>query len=684
MDQRDRLFAEIATRLELLTREQIATCARQAETTGKRIGEIAIELGYISHDEALLVLAQEARAMERARPGQRGAAPGAREERVQRNDPRSASSPAATQPKAAPPPAPPASRQAGAKRGPPRAWEAPEQLAQGQIHVPRKTDPPAREDTRPIPGGVRPLSVTPASPVPRVSVAPQRAPRRAEDVAPAARTPPTRAESFEVFPLASGPEAARLSVPAQAPAPASSQWGASATLIGAQAPLNVEAQRASVPNGTLIGASVQLLQPATIAGPDAAAVAAANAIGMGKTLVQQFAPAQAQVPAQAPAPAQVPAQVQTPAAAGPSAPPLKVAAQRPAATIAPADSYLGKALALALRQGASDLHAHSGAPILVRVDGQIRPLANNTTLSAEAAEKIIAEITTDAQWAQLGKAGEVDFACEIPGLARFRVNVYRQHRGIDAVFRIIPLRPPTLEELGLPARLSRLMDFRTGMVLCTGPAGCGKSTTLAALLGSLTQNRADHVLTIEDPVEFVLPPGKALVNQRQVIEHTSSFSRALRAALREDPDVIAITELRDRETISLAISAAETGHLVLGTLNTGSAGQTIHRIVSSFGADEQEQVRTMLAESLRAVVSQRLVPMANGKGRAPALELLMVNTAVSTLIRKDETHQIPSVLQTGRAAGMIMLDDSLDELVRAGTVTKEVARRFAVRKERFN
>jgi twitching motility protein PilT len=221
------------------------------------------------------------------------------------------------------------------------------------------------------------------------------------------------------------------------------------------------------------------------------------------------------------------------------------------------------------------------------------------------------------------------------------------------------------------------------MVLCTGPAGCGKSTTLAALLGTLAQSRADHVLTIEDPVEFVLPAGRALVNQRQVREHTSSFARALRAALREDPDVIAITELRDRETIALAISAAETGHLVLGTLHTGSAAQTIHRIVSSFPQGEQEQMRVMLAESLRAVISQRLVPAASGRGRVPAIELLMVTTAVSNLIREDKAHQLPSVMQTGKAAGMVLLDDSLDELVRSGAVTMDAARRFAVRKERF-
>jgi twitching motility protein PilT len=205
---------------------------------------------------------------------------------------------------------------------------------------------------------------------------------------------------------------------------------------------------------------------------------------------------------------------------------------------------------------------------------------------------------------------------------------------------------------------------------------------LAALVNLVVKSRAEHVLTIENPVEHVYPQGRALVNQREVGTHTGSFARALRAALREDPDVIVITELRDRETMGLAISAAETGHLVLGTLHTGNAGQTINRIVSSFPADEQEQMRVMLAESLRAVVSQRLLPAAGG-GRVPAIELLMVNTAVSKLIRDDKTFQLPSTMQTGKAAGMLTLDDSIAALVAAGTVTREVAQRFAYKKERF-
>jgi twitching motility protein PilT len=250
--------------------------------------------------------------------------------------------------------------------------------------------------------------------------------------------------------------------------------------------------------------------------------------------------------------------------------------------------------------------------------------------------------------------------------------------------RIVPPEPPALQALGLPESLRTFLDFRTGMVLCTGPTGCGKSTTMAAILNALIQQRHDHVITIEDPIEFVYPPGACWVNQRQVHAHTQSFSRALRAALREDPDIIAITELRDRETISLAMSAAETGHLVLGTLHTGNAAQTIHRIIHSFAAEEQGQVRVMLSESLRAVVSQRLVPRADGKGRVPAVEVLVVTPAVSNLIREDKTFQIGSAMQTGRAHGMVMLDDSLRALVAAGTVKKEDARRFATHKTEFS
>jgi twitching motility protein PilT len=345
--------------------------------------------------------------------------------------------------------------------------------------------------------------------------------------------------------------------------------------------------------------------------------------------------------------------------------------------------YLLRALRFAVQHNANDLHFHCGLPLMARVAGRLMPFQGHKALSPQAAEKAIAQVLTDEQWERLAADGQVDFPLELPTIGRFRSNVYRQHRGPDAVFRILPPNPPTLEQLGLPANLSRLVEFRTGLVLCTGPAGCGKSTTLAALLNVVVTSRKEHVLTIENPVEFVYREGQSIVTQRQVGSHTTSFARGLRAALREDPDVIAITELRDRETMSLALTAAETGHLVLGTLHTSNAGQTIGRIINAFPAEEQSQVRATLSESLRAVVSQRLVPRADGQGRVVALEVLIANIAVSNLIREEREYQVGSVMVTGKSQGMVVLDDSLAELVSAGTIDKVQARRFAENKERF-
>jgi twitching motility protein PilT len=271
----------------------------------------------------------------------------------------------------------------------------------------------------------------------------------------------------------------------------------------------------------------------------------------------------------------------------------------------------------------------------------------------------------------------VDFAYTLPGVGRFRSNAYRQQRGIDATFRAIPSRPPSLEELGLPTSLARFANFHQGMVLLTGPAGCGKSSTLAALLNIINEERRDHIITIEDPIEYVHSSKRCVVNQRQVGPHTGSFARALRAALREDPDIIAIGELRDLETISLALTAAETGHLVLATLHTNNALRTVNRILGVFPPSQQEQIRTMVAESLRAVVSQRLAIRADVKGRVPALEILVANRAVGNLIRENKTFQIRSVLQTGASLGMCLLDSSLSELVRTGIIRREEALRHA-------
>jgi twitching motility protein PilT len=336
----------------------------------------------------------------------------------------------------------------------------------------------------------------------------------------------------------------------------------------------------------------------------------------------------------------------------------------------------------ALKIGASDLHIHSGSPMKIRVHGQMYDLEGGT-LAARTAERLILEILTPEQNQALRDLGQVDFAYTLAGKGRFRSNAYRQQRGIDAVFRVIPPKPPSLTELGLPTSLARLANYHQGMVLLTGPAGCGKSSTLAALVNIINEERDDHIITIEDPIEYIHPSKRCVVNQRQVGPHTGSFARALRGALREDPDVIAIGELRDLETISLALTAAETGHLVLATLHTNNAIRTVNRILGVFPPNQQDQIRTMVSESLRAVVSQRLVARADGRGRVPALEILMANKAVGNLIRENKTFQIKSVLQTGASHGMCLLDASLAELVKTRVITREEALRNAEEPQRF-
>jgi twitching motility protein PilT len=352
------------------------------------------------------------------------------------------------------------------------------------------------------------------------------------------------------------------------------------------------------------------------------------------------------------------------------------------AALAAGPRPLDRLLEHAVGRGASDIHVHSGAPLKLRLHGQLAEF-DPEPLPRELAETMVREVLTPEQQEAVREHGQVDFAYTLPGLGRFRANAYRQQRGFDAVFRAIAPRPPTLEQLGLPASLARLADFHQGLVLLTGPAGCGKSSTLAALLDIINAGRHDHIITIEDPIEYLLPSKSCVVNQRQVGRHTGSFARALRAALREDPDVIAIGELRDLETIALALTAAETGHLVLATLHTNNAIRTVNRILGVFPPSQQEQIRTMVAESLRAVVSQRLVTRADGAGRVPALEVLMGNKAVGNLIRENKTFQIRSVLQTGGSQGMCLLDGSLAELVKNRTITREEALRHCDEPLRF-
>ncbi len=322
--------------------------------------------------------------------------------------------------------------------------------------------------------------------------------------------------------------------------------------------------------------------------------------------------------------------------------------------------------------GGSDLHVSVGCPPLVRLHGHLLPLGKRP-LSDPETLALIGEILSPAQRRRFGETNDLDLSYEVEGIGRFRVNVLRQRRGVDACFRVIPASVPTPESLGLPEAVVELTSLKKGLILVTGPSGCGKSTTLAALIAVINESRAEHILTVEDPVEFVHPPKKCIINQRSVGKHTESFARALRAALREDPDVILVGEMRDLETIQLAITAAETGHLVLGTLNTSSAHKTIDRIIGSFPPGQQNQIRAMVADSLRGVVTQILLPRADGQGRVAAFEVLIGTRPLANMIRDGRTFQIPSLMQTGTHQGMCLMDQSLLDLAQKGIVKPRVA-----------
>ncbi|GMU60155.1 MAG: hypothetical protein AMXMBFR34_19180 [Myxococcaceae bacterium] len=343
---------------------------------------------------------------------------------------------------------------------------------------------------------------------------------------------------------------------------------------------------------------------------------------------------------------------------------------------------LAAILGKAVEAKASDVHIHAGAPLQMRINGVLRELRTGV-LSADDVEFIVKDALSDEDRRTLNEEMDFDTALVMPNVGRFRSSFYKQQRGWDAVFRPIPAEPPTLEQLGLPPTLKKLADYHQGLVLLTGPAGCGKSSTMAAMVRMLNESRNDHIITVEDPIEYVHTQMGCVVNQRQAGKHTLSFANALRAALREDPDIIIIGELRDLETISLAITAAETGHLVIGTLHTNNAIRTINRVLDVFPPKQQSQIRSMVSESLRAVVSQRLVPTVDGSKRVPAVEALFVKPSVSNLIREEKTFQIRSVMQTGRSEGMVLLDESLNDLVRAGTISKAAARAVAEDPKRF-
>ena len=328
-------------------------------------------------------------------------------------------------------------------------------------------------------------------------------------------------------------------------------------------------------------------------------------------------------------------------------------------------------LAFSVKHGASDLHLSAGVPPMIRVDGEVRKL-NIPALEHKEVHSLVYEIMNDKQRKNYEEHLECDFSFEVPNMARFRVNAFNQNRGAGAVFRTIPSEVLTMEQIGAPDILKKIADKPRGLVLVTGPTGSGKSTTLAAMIDYINETRNEHILTIEDPIEFVHQNKKCLVNQREVHRDTHSFDNALRSALREDPDIILVGEMRDLETIRLALTAAETGHLVFGTLHTTSASKSIDRIVDVFPAAEKDMVRTMLSESLEAVISQTLIKRVGG-GRVAAHEIMLGTPAIRNLIREGKVAQMYSAMQTGMAVGMQTLDQALIKLVNQGDITREDA-----------
>lgn len=338
-------------------------------------------------------------------------------------------------------------------------------------------------------------------------------------------------------------------------------------------------------------------------------------------------------------------------------------------------------LAFSVKNGASDLHLSSGLPPMIRVDGEVKRI-NLPAMEHKDVHRLIYDIMNDKQRRDYEEQLETDFSFEVPGVARFRVNAFNHNRGAGAVFRTIPSKVLTMEQLGLGQTFKNIAEYPRGLVLVTGPTGSGKSTTLAALLDYINDNRYDHILTVEDPIEFVHTSKKCLINQREVHRDTHGFNEALRSALREDPDIILVGEMRDLETIRLALTAAETGHLVFGTLHTTSAAKTIDRVIDVFPAEEKDMVRAMLSESLQAVISQTLLKK-NGGGRVAAHEIMIGTPAIRNLIRENKIAQMYSAIQTGAAQGMTTLDQTLKQLVAKGQITAAAARNVAKSPEAF-
>ncbi len=335
-----------------------------------------------------------------------------------------------------------------------------------------------------------------------------------------------------------------------------------------------------------------------------------------------------------------------------------------------------------VKAGASDLHVVPAMPPLLRLHGDLVPTGHEARTHASN-EQLFLEILNPAQQKKLKDTLELDMAYEVPGLARFRCNFFYQQRGLSAVFREIPTRIKSLEDLGMPIGVQRILEVRKGLILVTGPTGSGKSTTLAAIVDQINRTQEKHIITIEDPVEFVHPNKQSLMTQREIGTHARSFAEALRVASREDPDIILVGEMRDLETISLALTCAELGILVFGTLHTNSAVKTIDRIISAFSASQQGQVRNMLSDSLKAVLAQQLLKTADGKGRCAAVEILLSKSGVGNLIRENKLSQITSIIQTGATEGMQTMDQALQEMVNQGRITPEAAYFKAIDKSSF-
>lgn len=428
--------------------------------------------------------------------------------------------------------------------------------------------------------------------------------------------------------------------------------------------------------------------PMAASGPSRAASAPLAPGPVASTLPPAGAPVMAPPPVGAP-PVMAPPPAAAPFAADPPVPmgaPLDtpIAAAPPGVVMEGIHPDLVRALDDLVLRGGSDLHVAAGAPPLVRVDGELRPVTDARPWSAEEVHQILASAMTARQATTFSEEWELDFAISPRGDNRFRVNYYHDRGSMAAAFRLIPTEIKTLKQLGVPSVVSKFATLPRGLVLVTGPTGSGKSTTLAALIDLVNRSRADHIVTVEDPIEFVHQNHRSLVNQREVGADTHSFADALKRVLRQDPDVILIGELRDLETVSTALTAAETGHLVFATLHTQSAAQTIDRIIDVFPPHQQGQVRSQLALTLQGVVCQTLLPRASGGGRVIATEIMMTTGAIANLIREGKTYQITSALQAGREQGMHTMDQHLADLVNSGIATYEAAMAKMQDAENFN